>query len=279
MTRVLAPFVLVVSLAAASDVLSVIKPNRSGAPGGQLGVPSGDRFSATNVTVQALVAAAYGAGLPLFGDRIIGMPAWAARDRYDVEARQAGLELPDEPADDAGIFAAFGLVRRVLADRFALRVHEESRAAPIYLLKRLTVASSRLRPTKVDCDAILRAGPFGEVLGPDGRPLPPCGVRMRAGQITGAGGTLAQLASSLSQARGVEREVVDGTGLEGRFDFTVEWTPPQAPAPAGDDVAPAVQAGPSIFTALQEQLGLKLEASRGHVRVLVVDRLERPTAN
>ena len=277
MTRLLAPFVLVVCLAAASDVLSVVKPNRSGALGGMLGVPAGNRFSATNVTVQALVAAAHGSGLPLAEDRILGMPAWATRERFDVEARQEGLELPDEPGDDDAVFAAFGIVRTMLADRFALRAHEEFREAPIYVLRRLATAT-RLQPTSVDCEAILRAGPFGEVPGPDGRPLPPCAVRMRAGRIIGTGGTMAEFARYLARVRGVEREVIDGTGLDGRFDFSLEWTPPQAPA-AGNDGVAAAQAGPSIFTALQEQVGLKLDASRGRIRVLVIDRLERPTAN
>jgi uncharacterized protein (TIGR03435 family) len=279
MMRLSAPFVLVVSLATASDVVSVIKPNRSGGAGGLLGVPSGDRFSAANVTVQALVAAAYGSGLPLSEERILGMPAWAQRDRFDVEARQEGLALAEEPADDEAVVAAFGIVRTVLADRFALRVHEESRQAPIYVLGRGSGLTTRLRPTKVDCEAILRAGPFGEVLDPDGRPLQPCAVRMRAGQITGTGATMAQLSRYLSRARGVELDVVDGTGLEGRFDFSVEWTPPLAPTAASDGTAPAAQTGPSIFTALQEQLGLKLDASRGQVRVLVIDRVDRPTPN
>ena len=90
---------------------------------------------------------------------------------------------------------------------------------------------------------------------------------------------MTHLAKYLSRARGVEREVIDGTGLDGRFDFSIEWTPPQAPAAGSDGVAPVAQAGPSIFTALQEQLGLKLDASRGRVRVIVIDHVGRPSPN
>jgi len=279
MTRLFAPFVLVVSLSAASDVLSVIKPNRSGGPGGQLAVPLGGRFSATNVTVASMVSAAYGSGLPLAEERIVGMPDWATRDRFDVEARQDGLEIPEEPEDDEAFAQAFGMLRTMLADRFALRAHDESRQAPIYLLRRIASARTAVRATRIDCDAVHRAGPFAEILDFDGRPFAPCGVRMRAAAITSNGGTMTQLAGYLSRVRGVEREVFDRTGLEGRFDFNLEWTPLPQPGTTADGTASAAGSGPSIFTALQEQLGLKLEPARGPLPVLVVDRIARPTPN
>jgi len=271
--------VLVVCLSAASDVLSVIKPTPSGSEGGQLAVPIGGRFSATNVTAMALISAAYGSGLPLPEERILGLPAWTKRDRFDVAARQDGLDAAEEPEDDETFAQAFAMVRTMLAERFALRVHDESRQAPIYLLRRMASARAGVRATRIDCDAIRRAGPFAEVMDFDGRPSAPCTVRMRAGAITGRGATMAQLAGYLSRVRGVEREVFDRTGVEGRFDFNVEWTPLQQPATTVEGTASATSGGPSIFTALQEQLGLKLEAARGPVRVLVVDRIARPTQN
>jgi uncharacterized protein (TIGR03435 family) len=279
MRRLLVPFLLVVSLAAASDVISVVKPNRSDGIGSLLGVPTGNRWSATNVTVQALVSAAYGSTLPLRDEQIIGLPRWATRERFDIQARLEGKDLPEEPEGDDAVFTAFAVVRTILAERFAFRAHEVAREAPIYVLRRASDRPPALQATAVDCEAILRAGPFAEVLDANGWPLGPCGVRTRPGEIVGTGGTMSGLAKYLSRVRGVEREVVDRTEIEGRFDFRIEWTPPQPPVPAAAGVAPVTDYGPSIFTALDEQLGLRLESARGPVRVLVVDHLERPSPN
>ena len=269
---------LTVTPLAAQDVLSVVKPNDSGQGGARLGVPVGNRFTASNVSVAALIAAAYGGAFPLRETDIIGMPAWAARERFDVQARQDGPAVLDEVFDDASVSRAFALVRAVLADRFALRAHEESREGAIYVLQRARPQSTGLRPTTIDCAAILRAGPNASVTGPDGRPQQPCAARTRRGAIVATGSTTADLARVLSRIQGVEREVVDRTGLDGRFDFTLEWTPP-LPPPGVDGGVPVPETGPSLFTALQEQLGLKLESQRGPIRVIVIDRLERPTPN
>ena len=276
--RHLLVFLLAVAPLAAQDVLSVIKPNASGQGGARLGVPVGNRFEASNVSVAALIAAAYGGAFPLQPSQIIGLPAWAARERFDVQARQDGAAVLDDVFDDASLSKAFALVRAVLADRFALRAHEETREGPIYVMERARPQSTGLRPTAIDCAAILRAGPNGSVTGPDGRPLQPCAARTRGGAIVATGSTMAELARVLSRIQGIEREVIDRTGLDGRFDFNLTWTPP-LPPPGVDAGAPVSETGPSIFTALQEQLGLKLESQRGPVRVLVVDRLERPTPN
>ena len=275
---VVLPFLVVASLGA-QDVLSVVKLNRSGADGAMLGVPTGNRFTATNVSVRALIAAAYGGALPLRDAQIVGMPAWAGRERFDVVARQDGPAVVDEVFDDLSVFGAFAILRAVLAERFALRAHQETRERPIYVLQRASTRPAGLRPTTIDCTAILRAGPNGEVLDANGRPLAPCAARTRRGAIVATGSTMVELARTLSRVDGVEREVVNRTGLDGRFDFTLQWTPPQRPAPGVDGVAPVTETGPSIFTALHEQLGLKLESQRGPVRVLVIDRLERPTPN
>ena len=277
MTRLLAPFVLVVSLTGASDVLSVVKPNRSGALGAQLGVPFDGRFTATNVTVAALIAAAYGGTIPLDAQRMSGLPSWATRDRFDIEARVDRVEPSEDSEDDAAIFAAFAMVRTLLADRFALRVHEDSRVEPVYALVRDSRLKAGLTLTGRDCDAFAQGGPFAESPpGPDGRPLAPCGVRVRRGEIVASGGTLAVLARRLSAVAGVDREVIDLTNDPNRYDFTLHWDPPQTQTE--HDAAPS-DAGPSLFTALPEQLGLRLESRRAPVRVLIVDRVERPTTN
>jgi uncharacterized protein (TIGR03435 family) len=231
------------------------------------------------VTVQALVSAAYGSTLPLRDEQVVGLPRWATTERFDIQARFDGDDLPEEPDGDEAMVAAFSVVRTILADRFAFRAHEISREAPICVLRRVAGRPSRLPVTSRDCEAVRRAGPFVEVLDANGRPLPPCGVRTRPGAVVASGGTMQELARYLSRVRGVEREVIDRTGLDVRYDFTLEWTPPSPPEPGRDGVAAIPATGPSIFTALQEQLDLTLESARGPVRVVVVDRVERPTPN
>lgn len=140
-----------------------------------------------------------------------------------------------------------------------MKVHQETRKGPIYVLQRARPQTPGLRPTAIDCEAILRA------------------ASTRRGGIVATGATMAELARVLSRIGGIEREVENRTGLDGRFDFTLEWTP--QPPPGADAAATVPETGPSIFTALREQLGLRLDAQRGPVRVLVIDRLERPTAN
>jgi uncharacterized protein (TIGR03435 family) len=281
MTRVFAPFVLVVCLAAASDVLSVVKANRSGVTASQLGVPLAGRFSATNVTAADLIAAAYGGTVPLDSAHITGMPSWATRDRFDVEARAERFDPMEDSEDDSAIFLAFAMVRTMLADRFALRVHDGSRVEPVYALVRTARPQpGGLTPTRRDCEAFANAGPFAEPpRGPGGTPLPPCGVRVRRGEIVASGGTLAVLARRLSTLAGVGREVIDATGDVRRYDFALRWTASPAPFGATDDTAAVTASGPSIFTALEEQLGLKLNAQRAPVRVLIIDRVQRPSPN
>jgi len=283
MMRLFAPFLLAVSLVAGlglrigarADVISVIKPNRGGAANGQLGVPFAGKFRATNVTVAMLIGAAYGGVIPLGPARITGLPAWAKSDRFDVEAKADDAEPTEDSEDDRAIVTAFAMVRSMLAERFALRVHEVRRDAAIFALV-ATSRGTRLTPTRRDCDAIAKAGPFsGPPVGVDAALWGPCGVRVRRGEIVAAGATMEQLAQRLAPLAGIDRDVVDRTGIDGRFDFRLQWTPPPAATTdAGADVA-----GPSLFTTLQEQLGLKLESTRGPVRVLVVDRVDHPTPN
>src|SRR5205814_2070319 len=123
------------------------------------------------------------------------------------------------------------------------------------------------------------AGPIGAGGGPslDGRPQ--CGMRLSPGYLLGGGFPLSQLVTSLSQFVG--RSVVDRTGLTGNFDIEVKWTPDQMPAgtppPGAPPLPPVDPNGPSIFTAIQEQLGLKLESTKAPLDVLVIDHIEAPT--
>jgi uncharacterized protein (TIGR03435 family) len=175
------------------------------------------------------------------------------------------------------------MVRTMLAERFHLKTHNTTRDEPVYaIVKARAGTRAALKPTPRDCDAISKAGPFsGPPPGVDPAMWVPCGVRVRRGEILSAGGTLEQLARQLSRQSGIKRNGVDRSGVPGRFDFVLQWTPPQPAAPPSDGAGttPVVDVGPSLFTVLEEQLGLRLESARGPVPVLVIDRMNRPTPN
>jgi uncharacterized protein (TIGR03435 family) len=180
------------------------------------------------------------------------------------------------------------MLRNLMADRFKLRVHRETREMPIYALvlaRSDGTLGPQLRPAAVDCAALAgqrgRGGPPAPLQAGE---RPPCGMRIGPGNMMGGGLALSQLANSLSPF--AQRVVVDRTGLTGNFDLDLTWTPdqiPQAPPgglPAGVPPPPPIDPnGPSLFTALQEQLGLKLDSVRGPVEVLVIDSVEQPTAD
>jgi uncharacterized protein (TIGR03435 family) len=177
------------------------------------------------------------------------------------------------------------MLQSLLAERFKLATHKDTRELPIYSLE---VARSdgrlgpQLRPATVDCEAMIaaaraRGGPPPAPPAPGERPI--CGIRINPGRLSGGGFPLSQFAATLSQF--VQRIVVDRTGLSGNFDVDLTWTPDQlpqgGPPPGAPPLPPADPNGPSIYTAVQEQLGLKLESAKGPVDVLVIDRAESPT--
>jgi uncharacterized protein (TIGR03435 family) len=182
----------------------------------------------------------------------------------------------------------------VLVDRFKLAVHNESRELPIYELVKARSDGKlgpQLHPATVDCAALAAArgrgapppggpGPGGPGFGPGGRPV--CGMMVGPANLAAGGQSMAQFAALLSGR--VQRVVIDRTGLTGNFDFDLTWTPdqmpqgqPGPPPPGAPPLPPIDPNGPSIFTAVQEQLGLKLESTKGPVDVVVIDRAEQPT--
>jgi uncharacterized protein (TIGR03435 family) len=146
--------------------------------------------------------------------------------------------------------------RHRLADRFQLKLHRETKDEPVYAL---VVGKSG---TKLQQSSGNEASGFR-------------GLRIGRGQFTGSVATLEMLTTAL--ANQVGRPVLDRTGLNGSFNFKLEWIPDAAPG--GDAPSPSDSTGPSLFTALQEQLGLKLESARGPVEILVIDHVERPGEN
>ena len=258
-----------------------VKPNKSGPGPMRIGMQPGGRFTATNVPVRDLISMAYGERQPLPNFQIIGGPGWVTSDRFDIAAKAEGAPQPSQAGPPTQMFL---MLRSLLAERFKLVAHEETRDQPIYVL-RLDRSDGKLgpkfRPATVDC-AALRGATRGAP--PPGPPppgqAPPCGMMMGPGRLMSGGASIDMLANSLS--RFVGRVVVDRTGLTGNFEWTLEFTPDQSQMPPGG-VPPGVPAppvdGPSLFTALKEQLGLKLESDHGPVRVLVIDSIEQPTAD
>jgi len=173
------------------------------------------------------------------------------------------------------------MVRTMRADRFKLVAHRETREMPIYLLVVASERARRLHRSHVDqaaCEArraaIQRREPVPPPV-PGGVPI--CGTgRTNPGTITAIGFPIESLSTSLG--RFVDRVVTNNTKLSGLWDFELTWTPDQLPQlPLGTPPINVDPNGPSIFTALQEQLGLKLESTKGPVELLVIDHVEKPT--
>jgi uncharacterized protein (TIGR03435 family) len=164
------------------------------------------------------------------------------------------------------------MLRTLLTERFTLAAHNETRERPVYALvlaREDRRFGPQLQKSPTDCATAKGADACGSSVGP--------------GFIRSRGRTMAQLAESLSRlsntGSSLNRLIVDRTGLEGQYDVTLKFTPENIP-PGNVPGFPAVDPnGPSIFTALQEQLGLKLDSQRAPVNVLVIDRADRPTEN
>lgn len=229
----------------AYEVVS-IKPDKSGGSDeSQLRLPNG--FRLTNFPLRTLVYRAYDIVLD---SQVSGLPEWMRLDRYDVEAKVG--------ADTAEAWKKLSyeerwkqerpMVQTLLADRCHMKVHREARELPVY---DLVIAKGGLK---------MKEAPAGEGDGETTRP----------GKIAAQANPMESLVNGLSGVVG--RMIVDKTGLgDKKFDFNLQWTP--------DDQRGAADAGPSIFTALEEQLGLKLVPDKGLVDVLVIDHIERPSPN
>jgi len=247
---------------AASEAFDVVSVKRNPSHVNPYGgfVPNG--FEAVAATAQQLISLAYGVSVT----QILDAPSWIRTEAYDVTAR-TGRSTPASPA------SMTGMLQRLLADRFKLLAHREQREAPVYALLKVRTdgrLGARLHVAPLDCDS--RAAKA-----PPGTPgLSICGIDRGPGLSAGRTMTIAQLSGVLGSIVG--RPVVDKTSLEGSYDWDLSWTPtPGEPGPRSEPAAAGD--GISIFTAIQEQLGLKLESERGVIDALVIDRIERPTSN
>jgi uncharacterized protein (TIGR03435 family) len=239
-----------------------IKPNTSG-DGRVLMMPQpGGRLNLVNVPLRLMIRNAY----RVQDFQIVGGPDWMGTARYDVIAK---AETGNPSQEELQL-----MMRALLADRFKLVVRSDKREMPTYAL--VTARSdgklgTALRKSDADCGGAAAPPAPGQV--------PRCGFMVGFGNLKARGSTLAALASSLSTFAG--RIVVDRTGLPGGFDADLTWTPDNLPRAQSDQPVTvngiAIDPnGPSLFMALQEQLGLKLESTKGLVDVMVIDRAEKP---
>jgi bla regulator protein BlaR1 len=246
------------------DVAS-IKPNNSGDGPWNVRLPGVGRVRALNATLRSLITTAY--SLPDL--KLSGGPAWMDSARFDIDARGQGKN-PDE---------VLAMLQTLLAERFQLKVHRETKELPIYALLVAKNGPKLDPPRGVGCfdPASVPAGGPPPEPNPGEGPVRPCGGFNipSPGQMYGAKVPMWRFAMMLT--RMVGRIVANKTGLEGPYDITLRWNPNETQS-AGELVA-GDNSGPSIFTAMQEQLGLRLEAQKGPVEVLIVDRAERPSEN
>jgi uncharacterized protein (TIGR03435 family) len=173
------------------------------------------------------------------------------------------------------------MLQALLVDRFKLVLHTEKRQVPVYALVRVKPGGPlgpKLRASDIDCDAIMAAiVKEGRLSPPTPQGTRPCAARSGPGQLTATAISMAQLVGDLSRSAG--RVVIDRTDLHGNFDLELTWTPDQvsaSPPEAPQSIAINPNA-PSLFTAIREQLGLKLESTKSLMDILVIDRAEKPT--
>jgi len=262
-----------------SFAVATVKFNRTGDAARSMRLQPGGRIVVTNQPLRQLITFAYS----LQPQQLAGGPSWLDTDRFDITAQAEGNISPTPPGGPPG--PAQLMMQRLLAERFGLVVHTESRELPVYALtvvRRDGQLGPRIKPADRDCLALMTQAPGGVPVQaprlPDGRPG--CGVlRDATGKVMAGGTTMTMLATSMLTGP-AGRIVVDQTGLTGAYDFDLEFAmdpaPGAAPAP---DAATAVSDRPSLFTALEEQLGLKLQATRAPIPVTVIDRVTPPTEN
>jgi uncharacterized protein (TIGR03435 family) len=220
--------------------------------------PNDGRFTAINVPLKMLIQFAF--GIP--DSRILDGPGWIDATKFDIDAK-ADSAVDDQMRTLSSIQGKAQkrlMLQALLADRFKLRVHAEDRELPMYAL-----VVARNGPKFLDSKA-------------NGTTIDGGNGRI---QVQGGDNSVSLLAEQLADSLG--RPVNDQTGIKGRYSITLQWAPDDDAAPKSggteDNSATLDSPGPSLFTAIQEQLGLKLEPRKGPVQVLIVDHIERPSAN
>ncbi len=240
------------------DVVA-IKPADPNTQGGGIRMMPGGGLNFLS-TAHMLVTFAY----DLRDFQLLGEPGWMKTERFDIKTKAEGTGLdPSRPPADAEFrkadYANRQRTRSMLAERFQLAIHRETKELPVYVLVQAK-GGHKLKENKAT------EGPMN--------------MRMNRGQLTAQRMPIQNLCNALANILG--RPVVNQSGLEGSFDYKLEWTPdptPSLPGDASEGVSASDPGGPSLSAALQEQLGLRLESKKGPVEVIIIDRISKPTEN
>jgi uncharacterized protein (TIGR03435 family) len=241
------------------DIVS-IKPNKSETQMQETQPPDG--FGVRAISLEELIALAYN-GTPFLLDSLIeNAPKWAKSERFDIEARVDSSEMDTMKAvNNEDYFAAMMrgapttrmlMLQALLRDHFKLMAHYQTKDLSVYAL---TVLKGKLKLKESDTTDVLKTG-----------------FRFSDGELTGSRMTLSILPPFLMMQLG--KPVLDQTNLKGRYDFDLRWTPEDR-----SDEEAGANPPPGLFTAIQEELGLKLNATKGSAKVLVIDHVERPSEN
>jgi uncharacterized protein (TIGR03435 family) len=235
---------------------------------GDMYAQTGGVFSASDQTLITYIAFAYKLTISQAETVRQHLPEWVMSDRFDIEAR---TELPDPTKDQMR-----AMMQTLLADRFQLKAHEEARQLPVFGL--VLAKAGRMGPQLAVHAADASCQTSAQLAACGGLTLLPASVSGHL-HVAAHGVTMGFLARSLTGMGGLDRPVVDETGLGGRYDFDVEYARDTFGADTAASGLPAEAAGPTFLEALKEQLGLRLAAQKGPVQVVVVDAVERPSAN
>jgi uncharacterized protein (TIGR03435 family) len=257
MVAPLAAIALAVAQSPAPDAalkyeVASVKPATPGQPGMARPEPGGQRYRGTNLPLNLYISSAY----RIKADQVVGAPGWVDTDRFDIEAQ---AEKP------SSLEQHHLMMQSLLAERFHLKFHFETKEMPVYAL---TVESSGPKLTPHD------AANSGEPWIEQGRDKP-----FHAGW-TATAASMELFAFRLASI--LDRPVIDQTGLKGDYDFTLTYTmdlPPNLPSTALLNGEPLDLSGPSIFQAIRQQLRLRLDARKGPAKVMVIDHVEKPSAN
>jgi len=232
--------------------VATIKPTKPDAQGKYITV-QGNRMISMGFSLTDYISFAYG----IHAKQVTGLPAWAEADKFDITAKPDIDGIPNDKQ-------LKGMVQKLLADRFQLAFHHDKKELSVYVL---SVAKVGNKMTKSEGD-------------PNG--LPALFFPSRLGDLLVRNATMADF-TGLMQSAVLDRPVVDQTGITGRWDFKLAWTPDDSQfAGFGAKIPPptdAANAPPNLYTAIQEQIGLKLDATKTAADVLVIDKVEKPSDN
>ena len=255
--------------------VATIKPSDPGQRGQQIMNQPGGRLVIRGMPVLGMVTFAYN----VRSFQVLGGPAWTSNDRWDIEARaeEGSIPAPVFPPDPSKPNPMALRLQSLLEDRFQLKLHRETKEQPLY---ELSIAKAGPKIKLNDDQTPFKPPERGAPPPPPLQPgtLPRFSMRVGRGSLEAVSMDINSVVQTLSNLLG--RTVVDKTGLKGFYDVKMTWTPdPALQGPPGGDAPPGDPSGPSIFTAIQEQLGLKLDSAKGPVDVIVIDTVQKPSEN